>query len=212
MKIKKLQNNKSNNDSKIILFAVFILLISIVSFNFTGITGAAVDYESASRWLIGNLGTPDLSTAGIYIVYFIILVMLAAAFTDIFMLVTPFSSGVSWVLGIGLALIAALTGFVRIFAQAAFSGIAAWGTFVVVAVLAIAFLMFLLASPIIAKLKIQKKVRGVETEGIIAGAGIRGLSLMAKEALGIPNKKIPWPLILLILALIVVIFVVINLM
>lgn len=189
MKIKKLNksnlNNKLDKDTKIILFAVLILLISVISFNFTGMTGAVTSdwADNTVRTLIGWMGPPgttlDWTTL---IIYLVIFVMLAVAFSDVFSLATPFSTPVAWILGFGIAIIGGVTGFIRLLAYLAFTFVAGFGVVTVVIVMCGAFVFFIFAGRIIRKAKLRAKINKIRAKGRLRGGRIAALGEMAEEA------------------------------
>lgn len=141
-------NFKLGQDNKILLFSFFIILLAIVSFNFTGITGAATE-DNVKDWFISfgeyifgaDLAGP--TPAGFVIIYIIIFAMLATAFSDVIYMASAFRHHTAWVLGIGLAVIAVLTGVIRTIAYVLLSIVAGYGTVTVSVVLILAFTAFL---------------------------------------------------------------------
>ena len=95
---------------------------------------------SAVSWIFGY----QISFTWVMI-YLLIFAMLAFAFRDMIQLFSMFSDATSWVLGAGLAGIAALTGLLSKLVTVVFGAVALYGTIVVSVVLILAFTMFLLA-------------------------------------------------------------------
>jgi len=163
-----------------ILFLIFIFLL-IIQFSFAQrytVNDVIKSLRIPDRPLDILFGlTPD-QPIEIAIIWLIILIMLFFAFSDIFNLFTGFSTRTSYILGFGLAMIAAMTRAVLWFSVWIFGKLAMFGVFSILIVLGAAFVAF----------TILHLLTGGKAQGIMRWAVKRRIASKALKEAGEPAE------------------------